>query len=189
MKKAVFCAIGLIGVVALGSSARATTVTDDWTFTDGGSNSGSGTFTYNSSTGLVTSFAGQYDGNALSFWSAATPPVIDNSGQLTYHGVPNTGGADFIFDNLYPFTTGGLLVSTGTGATQRFYDISLDNPGATSVDFFSINSDGSYRVDDGTFVVAAVPEPSTWAMMILGFFGVGLMAYRRKRNSRTFAAA
>jgi hypothetical protein len=28
--------------------------------------------------------------------------------------------------------------------------------------------------------VAAVPEPSTWAMMILGFFGVGFMAYRRK---------
>jgi hypothetical protein len=28
---------------------------------------------------------------------------------------------------------------------------------------------------------AAVPEPSTWAMMILGFLGVGFMAYR-KRN-------
>jgi fibro-slime domain-containing protein len=28
--------------------------------------------------------------------------------------------------------------------------------------------------------VNAVPEPSTWAMMILGFVGVGLMAYRRK---------
>jgi hypothetical protein len=28
--------------------------------------------------------------------------------------------------------------------------------------------------------VAAVPEPTTWAMMILGFFGVGFMAYRRK---------
>jgi hypothetical protein len=28
--------------------------------------------------------------------------------------------------------------------------------------------------------VSAVPEPSTWAMMILGFFGVGFMAYRRK---------
>jgi hypothetical protein len=25
-----------------------------------------------------------------------------------------------------------------------------------------------------------VPEPSTWAMMILGFFGIGFMAYRRK---------
>jgi hypothetical protein len=27
---------------------------------------------------------------------------------------------------------------------------------------------------------SAVPEPSTWAMMILGFMGVGFMAYRRK---------
>jgi hypothetical protein len=32
-------------------------------------------------------------------------------------------------------------------------------------------------------VEAAVPEPSTWAMMMLGFFGVGFMAYRRKSNS------
>jgi PEP-CTERM motif-containing protein len=32
----------------------------------------------------------------------------------------------------------------------------------------------------GTWQVAAVPEPSTWAMMILGFAGVGFMAYRRK---------
>ena len=31
-----------------------------------------------------------------------------------------------------------------------------------------------------TDTVAAVPEPSTWAMMILGFAGVGFMAYRRK---------
>jgi hypothetical protein len=31
--------------------------------------------------------------------------------------------------------------------------------------------------------VSAVPEPSTWAMMILGFFGVGFMAYRRKSQT------
>jgi hypothetical protein len=31
--------------------------------------------------------------------------------------------------------------------------------------------------------VAPVPEPSTWAMMILGFFGVGFMAYRRKQTT------
>jgi hypothetical protein len=29
-------------------------------------------------------------------------------------------------------------------------------------------------------VTPAVPEPSTWAMMILGFAGIGFMAYRRK---------
>jgi len=31
-------------------------------------------------------------------------------------------------------------------------------------------------------VVEAVPEPSTWAMMLLGFAGVGLAAYRQKRK-------
>jgi PEP-CTERM motif len=32
----------------------------------------------------------------------------------------------------------------------------------------------------GVQVQAAVPEPSTWAMMLLGFAGVGFMAYRRR---------
>jgi hypothetical protein len=31
--------------------------------------------------------------------------------------------------------------------------------------------------------VATAPEPATWAMMILGFIGVGFMAYRRKGKS------
>ncbi len=34
---------------------------------------------------------------------------------------------------------------------------------------------------------SAVPEPSTWAMMILGFFAVGFMAYRRN-NKMAFRA-
>ena len=29
-------------------------------------------------------------------------------------------------------------------------------------------------------VTAAVPEPSTWAMMLLGFCGLGFAAYRKK---------
>jgi len=36
--------------------------------------------------------------------------------------------------------------------------------------------------------IAAVPEPSTWAMMILGFMGVGFMAYRRKQGRVAFRA-
>jgi hypothetical protein len=31
--------------------------------------------------------------------------------------------------------------------------------------------------------IGSVPEPSTWAMMILGFAGVGFMAYRRRKDS------
>jgi hypothetical protein len=35
--------------------------------------------------------------------------------------------------------------------------------------------------------IGAVPEPSTWAMMILGFAGVGYMIYRRKRQATALA--
>jgi hypothetical protein len=31
--------------------------------------------------------------------------------------------------------------------------------------------------------VGAVPEPSTWAMMILGFAGIGTMTYRRRKSA------
>jgi hypothetical protein len=33
-------------------------------------------------------------------------------------------------------------------------------------------------------VAGAIPEPSTWAMMVLGFLGLGFMAYRRQGNVR-----
>jgi len=42
---------------------------------------------------------------------------------------------------------------------------------------FSVTSDSnSFELTN----ISAVPEASTWAMMILGFFGVGFMAYRGK---------
>lgn len=37
--------------------------------------------------------------------------------------------------------------------------------------------------------VSAVPEPSTWAMMVLGFCGLGFMAYRKKQNGASFRLA
>jgi PEP-CTERM motif len=40
---------------------------------------------------------------------------------------------------------------------------------------------GSIEITRGASDVGAVPEPSTWAMMILGFAGVGFMAYRRRK--------
>jgi hypothetical protein len=31
--------------------------------------------------------------------------------------------------------------------------------------------------------VSAIPEPSTWAMMLIGFAGIGFAAYRRKNKT------
>jgi hypothetical protein len=42
---------------------------------------------------------------------------------------------------------------------------------------------GSIEITHGASHVSAVPEPSTWAMMILGFAGIGFMAYRRPIRS------
>ncbi|MES2193594.1 MAG: hypothetical protein V4517_04200 [Pseudomonadota bacterium] len=40
----------------------------------------------------------------------------------------------------------------------------------------------------GDLQIAAVPEMSTWAMMILGFAGVGFMAYRRSTKPAPMAS-
>jgi hypothetical protein len=63
---------------------------------------------------------------------------------------------------------------TGGGAQSTFYDFALNTfatPGVALTD----NPFGN----DAT-LTTAVPEPSTWAMMLLGFVGIGFMAFRRK---------
>ena len=45
----------------------------------------------------------------------------------------------------------------------------------------TIYADWQIALDTVTASVSAVPEPSTWAMMILGFAGVGFVTYRRRK--------
>jgi hypothetical protein len=44
------------------------------------------------------------------------------------------------------------------------------------------------QVSGGAHLPAAAPEPSTWAMMLLGFAGLGYAALRRKSAGRATAA-
>jgi len=61
----------------------------------------------------------------------------------------------------------------------------------TGVERFTLNatfsnvSGGPDAIQVGA-ITAAIPEASTWAMMALGFMGVGFMAYRRRNQSGTF---
>jgi hypothetical protein len=53
------------------------------------------------------------------------------------------------------------------------------------------NNSGNWRFADVGFTgtaIGAVPEPSTWAMMLLGFAGLGFMAYHRKAKPALMAA-
>jgi hypothetical protein len=49
-------------------------------------------------------------------------------------------------------------------------------------DFDSFMSFSNFTVS-GSLVSGAVPEPSTWAMMLIGFAGLGFIAYRRTKKS------
>jgi hypothetical protein len=61
------------------------------------------------------------------------------------------------------------------------------NGGATNQLFFSAGIPGpTGKIEEhGLFGdITAVPEPSTWAMMLLGFAGLGFVGYRQTRRSR-----
>jgi len=61
------------------------------------------------------------------------------------------------------------------------FDISF---ALTGLNGFTLNNE--IHVQVGAGFASPVPEPSTWAMMILGFAGIGFIAYRRKQTARPF---
>jgi hypothetical protein len=115
--------------------------------------------------------------------------------QTTYVGFddPSTAGAwDFPCCSADPYDGGaGFRLNLGAiaaGATRSFTfyyglgDTGLAGQfaasGATDV-MLVANADGSLAGGMGV-AIAPIPEPTTWAMMILGFFGLGSMLRRRK---------
>ena len=63
-------------------------------------------------------------------------------------------------------------------------------PSFECVDSFScfIPSGGETRYIGEGFAAGAVPEPATWAMMLLGFFGLGVLLRAHHRADRDLAA-
>jgi len=64
-------------------------------------------------------------------------------------------------------------------------------PGYAAMDIFDKLSGKTFVVGLGdtpvpTPFTSAVPEPSTWAMMLLGFLGIGLFGMRGKAGARSF---
>jgi PEP-CTERM motif len=105
-----------------------------------------------------------------------------------------------------PPPSGGVYISSGvfialySYSTEPITDalvlpLSLDasqwDGGSFSLDFYDPTGNHPDAFVSGSIssitISAAVPEPSTWAMMILGFTGVGFMAYRRKSKPALMA--
>jgi hypothetical protein len=94
---------------------------------------------------------------------------------ILFNGNTTTNALSFTFTDANPLS----LSSFSFGA--------FNGNGAHPQDYFTadiIGKNGNTGVVGASSIATAVPEPSTWAMMILGFVGVGFMAYRRKGGAR-----
>jgi hypothetical protein len=105
--------------------------------------------------------------------------IVGQAYSLTFSEVARPGGAD-PFTVSYGLTNFGTFTPTfsWTQVTETFVAQS-----ATSLVFAGTILAGDHSSGIDNISISAVPEPSTWAMMILGFFGVGLAAYRRQSRS------
>ena len=94
-------------------------------------------------------------------------------------------------DGTGTFSFGIACITCGNGNLGISSNVDFTIANATIADVTAVNNLGNIFVADvlgsngntgpvDASVASAIPEPSTWAMMILGFFGVGFMAYRRK---------
>jgi hypothetical protein len=69
----------------------------------------------------------------------------------------------------------GLDPSTPIISLRSFDEVALVNPTTGVVEKPLLTKIDAHGLD---FIPFAVPEPSTWAMMLLGFAGLGFMGYR-----------
>jgi hypothetical protein len=160
--------------------ASASVVTVEYTLTFNGPGGGSGTLTLNeTSLGNLNenaptsgeSFAGTVDGihfnissSSYSNWSINLAGGNFNNLGLESAGSPNPG-----VDILQTSGGNGYNIQVTQGNSLIYY--------------------ATFSIGAPTLVTPGVPEPSTWAMMILGFCGLGFLAYRRKQNGAALAVA
>ena len=169
-------------LLALATPAKATIIADLGI----NPNSGQGTF--------ANSVGGGGFNDQYTFQLVGAPAF------LTIASVTNTF-ANGVDDFITGFT-GSVLNSGPDGVPGGFDDVTVIGPVAATANCgpscqgfggSAVLDAGSYYLNisgtggntsgyGGDLSVAAVPEPSTWAMLLLGFCGVGLFSMRRRNN-------
>jgi hypothetical protein len=147
----------------------------------------------------------------LSQWDTPTDPLSQNidccangtygyTTTFTVAGATPTGvgylDGQFASDNeVASIVLNGVTIYTGPtdGSSQftgwtNFSDLGNFISGTNTLVFNVVNyaqNGGNPSGLDVQFTAAsAAPEPATWAMMLLGFAGLGFSGYRRARKSR-----
>jgi hypothetical protein len=117
--------------------------------------------------------------NPETIWNAGGPPNRDSTADginpIYYAPPPPVDGATYSYGSLVGHDSGGYFFIGASPITLTGHS------GILTVGYWDTIYGDNFGTQ--TLSVSAVPEPTTWAMMILGFMGVGFMAYRRKGRS------
>jgi hypothetical protein len=147
--------------------------------------------------GVTTLAAGQSGTlGANDFRYQAITPVTLIAGQsYTVAGLsPNYATANDAFVYGGPSEIDGFSVSPWINIIPGDTRFAFDTPSLVDPNLVFSNEFEVYAVDfDGPGLIAPAlrgpaPEPATWAMLLMGFGGVGGVLRRSRRNSRLLAA-
>jgi hypothetical protein len=140
-------------------------------------------FTFNL-TGSTQTISGLGSGFAV---DTSLPQLQLPYGLFTYgikytgNGTPTTLSFSVTDPGLLSAST--FALSTGCLSFNPLCIVFPDPRAYFSADINGDRTNGAVGATSLSVITTAVPEPSTWAMMILGFMGVGFLAYRRKNTS------
>jgi hypothetical protein len=201
----------IVGLTNTGVNVGAGGVDNAWTIVGGSNSispSFSGPAYTNTTNGTFPLNGPWVLNSAVSQWDTPTPTLnanLDLNGpgtyvyQTTFTSTGPTGffTGQFVADNAVTsiIVDGHSIYSNPTPGSSQYaapwtgfgYSglLSDSGPNANTIDFTVENFQG---IPNGNptglnveFLTSGVPETSTWAMMIMGFAGIGLLAYRRKR--------
>jgi hypothetical protein len=127
---------------------------------------------------------------AMTLVTLSTTDVHDlGGGSLSYRF---GGGTDLIGDTAAPIDDSGLVFTVNTNPNLDVGFNLWSNNNGSYTGFIAGNSPAAvqpiiYLGETGA--LTAVPETSTWAMMLAGFGGLGFAAFYRSRRSSVSALA
>jgi uncharacterized protein (TIGR03118 family) len=92
------------------------------------------------------------------------------------------------FDPVTGAFLGTIPINSGPASSGGLWSLAFGNGGNNGDPNTLFFTDGINGERDGLFgSISTVPEPSTWAMTILGFCGIGFVAYHRRKPAAALA--